>query len=187
LIAHNGAAGLSPCSTLLAEPCCPPCALSDTFGFRQTNRLITVSLEAQDAKNLNRPGMERLFSLVNEGKVQTVIIAKLDRLTRSVKDLAELLERFQWRGVSLCFSGRVARYWIGGWSARDQYNDGGEPVGTGGDCGTRSRTATPWGISPMGTGSARTVSTLSPIPRNKWFSRRSGSCELGGVRCAGLQ
>ena len=30
-----------------------------------------------------------------------MIIAKLDRLTRSVKDLAELLERFQRRGVSL--------------------------------------------------------------------------------------
>jgi site-specific DNA recombinase len=55
----------------------------------------------ESAKNLNRPGMERLLSLVNEGKVQTVIIAKLDRLTRSVKDLAELLERFQRRGVSL--------------------------------------------------------------------------------------
>src|ERR1700736_5132785 len=55
----------------------------------------------ESAKNLNRPGMERLLSLVDAGKVQTVIIAKLDRLTRSVKDLAELLERFQKRGVSL--------------------------------------------------------------------------------------
>ncbi len=55
----------------------------------------------ESAKNLNRPGMERLLALVNGGKVQTVIIAKLDRLTRSVKDLAELLERFQRRGVSL--------------------------------------------------------------------------------------
>ena len=55
----------------------------------------------ESAKNLNRPGMERLLSLVNDGKIQTVIIAKLDRLTRSVKDLAELLERFQKRGVSL--------------------------------------------------------------------------------------
>src|SRR5216683_4228247 len=55
----------------------------------------------ESAKNLNRPGMERLLALVDEGKVQTVIIAKLDRLTRSVKDLAELLERFQRRGVSL--------------------------------------------------------------------------------------
>jgi site-specific DNA recombinase len=44
--------------------------------------------------------MERLLTLVDERKVDTVIIAKLDRLTRSVKDLAELLERFQRRGVS---------------------------------------------------------------------------------------
>lgn len=33
--------------------------------------------------------------------MDVVIIAKLDRLTRSVKDLAELLERFNRRGVSL--------------------------------------------------------------------------------------
>ena len=45
--------------------------------------------------------MERLLALVEERKVDSVIIAKLDRLTRSVKDLAELLERFQKRGGSL--------------------------------------------------------------------------------------
>src|SRR2546426_469120 len=55
----------------------------------------------ESAKDLKRPGMERLLALVDERKVQTVIIAKLDRLTRSVKDLAELLERFQRSGVSL--------------------------------------------------------------------------------------
>jgi site-specific DNA recombinase len=55
----------------------------------------------ESAKDLKRPGMDRLFALVDERKVDTVIIAKLDRLTRSVKDLAELLERFQRRGVSL--------------------------------------------------------------------------------------
>src|SRR5438445_5760648 len=55
----------------------------------------------ESAKDLKRPGMERLLALVEDRKVQTVIIAKLDRLTRSVKDLAELLERFQRRGVSL--------------------------------------------------------------------------------------
>src|SRR5437773_5997342 len=55
----------------------------------------------ESAKNLDRPGMEKLLALVEERKVDTVIIAKLDRLTRSVKDLAELLERFQRRGVSL--------------------------------------------------------------------------------------
>lgn len=45
--------------------------------------------------------MARLLSLVDSGAAQTVIIAKLDRLTRSVKDLAELLERFNRRSVSL--------------------------------------------------------------------------------------
>lgn len=55
----------------------------------------------ESAKSLNRPGMVRLLALVDSRAVDTVIIAKLDRLTRSVKDLAELLERFTRRGVAL--------------------------------------------------------------------------------------
>lgn len=55
----------------------------------------------ESGKSLNRPGMARLLSLVDAGAVGAVIVAKLDRLTRSVKDLADLLERFQRRGVSL--------------------------------------------------------------------------------------
>src|SRR6476620_9068823 len=49
----------------------------------------------ESAKSLNRPGMARLLALVDAGAVQTVIIAKLDRLTRSVVDLAELLKRLE--------------------------------------------------------------------------------------------
>jgi DNA invertase Pin-like site-specific DNA recombinase len=55
----------------------------------------------ESAKSLNRPGMARLLAMVDAGEVQTVIIAKLDRLTRSVKDLCTLLERFERRGVAL--------------------------------------------------------------------------------------
>ena len=55
----------------------------------------------ESAKSLQRPGMERLLALVDGKKVDTVIIAKLDRLTRSVKDLCILLERFERRGVAL--------------------------------------------------------------------------------------
>jgi DNA invertase Pin-like site-specific DNA recombinase len=55
----------------------------------------------ESAKSLNRPGMARLLALVDSGAVDAVIIAKLDRLTRSVADLAELLKRFERRGVSL--------------------------------------------------------------------------------------
>ena len=55
----------------------------------------------ESAKSLNRPGMAKLLAMVDAGEIRTVIVAKLDRLTRSVKDLCELLERFERRGVSL--------------------------------------------------------------------------------------
>jgi site-specific DNA recombinase len=55
----------------------------------------------ESAKNLNRPGLQRLLALVDSGKVEAVIVAKLDRLTRSVKDLCSLLELFEKRGVAL--------------------------------------------------------------------------------------
>lgn len=64
--------------------------------------LVDVLIDAgESARSLNRPGMSRLLALVDEGAVDTIIIAKLDRLTRSVVDLAELLKRFERRGVWL--------------------------------------------------------------------------------------
>lgn len=53
------------------------------------------------AKSLDRPGMVRLLELVDGRHVDAVIVTKLDRLTRSVRDLGELLERFQRRNVRL--------------------------------------------------------------------------------------
>ena len=53
------------------------------------------------AQNLNRPGLQRLLALVDSGKVKAVIVAKLDRLTRSVKDLCSVLELFEKGGVAL--------------------------------------------------------------------------------------
>jgi site-specific DNA recombinase len=55
----------------------------------------------ESAKDLNRPGVQRLLSLVNGGKIDAVIVAKLDRLTRSVKDLCGLLELFEKRKVAM--------------------------------------------------------------------------------------
>jgi len=67
----------------------------------QGAEVLEVIQDAESAKSLERPGMARLLALVDAGKVQVVIIAKLDRLTRSVRDLGELLERFHKKGVSL--------------------------------------------------------------------------------------
>ncbi len=55
----------------------------------------------ESAKSLHRPAMEHLLDLVDAGAIDVVICYKLDRLTRSVRDLGDLLERFEKQGVSL--------------------------------------------------------------------------------------
>ena len=68
----------------------------------QSAELLDVIVDGgESAKSLNRPGLQRLLALINTGKVQAVIVAKLDRLTRSVKDLCGLLELFEKRKVAL--------------------------------------------------------------------------------------
>lgn len=55
----------------------------------------------ESAKDLNRPGVRKLLALADAGKVDAVVVAKLDRLTRSVKDPCGLLELFEKRRVAL--------------------------------------------------------------------------------------
>src|SRR5271167_1172678 len=68
---------------------------------RSAELLDVIVDGGESAKSLNRPGLQRLLTLINAGEVQTVIVAKLDRLTRSVKDLCGLLELFEKRKVAL--------------------------------------------------------------------------------------
>lgn len=60
-----------------------------------------VADDGETGKNVNRPGLQRVLELVRQGEVEVVIVAKLDRLTRSVKELAGLLELFEKQKVSL--------------------------------------------------------------------------------------
>jgi DNA invertase Pin-like site-specific DNA recombinase len=50
---------------------------------------------------MNRPGLSRLLAAVERREVSAVIVAKLDRLTRSVGDLCQLLQKFERYGVAL--------------------------------------------------------------------------------------
>ena len=52
-------------------------------------------------KSLKRPGMARVLKAVEDGEVEVVVVAKLDRATRSVRDLGELLERLNRSKVAL--------------------------------------------------------------------------------------
>jgi DNA invertase Pin-like site-specific DNA recombinase len=57
--------------------------------------------EGASAKHLKRPGLEALLSLVRTQQIEAVMVYKLDRLTRSVKDLSTLVELFEKHGVAL--------------------------------------------------------------------------------------
>ncbi len=46
------------------------------------------------AKSLDRPGLRRALGCLEIGEAQGIVVAKLDRLTRSVRDLAELLDGY---------------------------------------------------------------------------------------------
>lgn len=46
----------------------------------------------ESAKDLHRPAMTDLLNRIASGQIDCVIVPKLDRLTRSIKDLSELIE-----------------------------------------------------------------------------------------------
>lgn len=57
--------------------------------------LVAVEVDAGvSAKTLRRPGLQRALDALEAGRAEGLLVAKLDRLTRSVRDLGELVERY---------------------------------------------------------------------------------------------
>jgi len=50
--------------------------------------------------NMERPALQRLLADIKAGKVHTVVVYKIDRLTRSLMDFAKLVEIFDQYGVT---------------------------------------------------------------------------------------
>ena len=67
------------------------------------DELVGIIVDEESAKpgSLKREGVQRVLAMVKAGEVDAVIVCKLDRLTRSIRDLAELLETFEKHNVSL--------------------------------------------------------------------------------------
>jgi len=64
--------------------------------------LVNVISDAgYSAKSLNRPGMVEILKMVKAKLIDAVVILKLDRLTRSVKDLGTLIEVIEKNGIAL--------------------------------------------------------------------------------------
>jgi DNA invertase Pin-like site-specific DNA recombinase len=55
---------------------------------------------AYSGGNLDRPALKRLLADIETGKVDVVVVYKIDRLTRSLADFAKLVEAFDTRSIS---------------------------------------------------------------------------------------
>jgi DNA invertase Pin-like site-specific DNA recombinase len=56
--------------------------------------VAVISDEGISAKNLRRPGLRQVLQMLDDGEADGVIVTKLDRMTRSVRDLAELIDGY---------------------------------------------------------------------------------------------
>ena len=50
---------------------------------------------------MERPALQRLLADIAAGKIDVVVVYKVDRLTRSLADFAKIVEVFDAHGVSL--------------------------------------------------------------------------------------
>ena len=50
--------------------------------------------------NLDRPALRRMLADIDAGKIDTVVVYKVDRLTRALTDFAKIVDRFDAKGAS---------------------------------------------------------------------------------------
>ncbi len=58
--------------------------------------------------NMERPGLKRLLDEIAAKRVDTVVVYKVDRLTRSLADFAKIVEQFDKQGISFVWVLRLA-------------------------------------------------------------------------------
>ncbi len=67
--------------------------------------LLEVIVDAgASAKTLDRPGLRRALGMLRKGEAEALLVAKLDRLTRSVRNLGELVEGYFAHGKAALLS-----------------------------------------------------------------------------------
>jgi site-specific DNA recombinase len=65
------------------------------YAFATELELVDILEDAGlSAKSLDRPALQRALAMLDAGGADGLLIAKLDRLTRSVRDLGDLVERY---------------------------------------------------------------------------------------------
>ena len=59
---------------------------------------------------LERPALQRLLADVEAGRIDIIVVYKVDRLTRSLLDFAKLVEAFDAAGRQLCLGHPVVQH-----------------------------------------------------------------------------
>jgi DNA invertase Pin-like site-specific DNA recombinase len=68
-------------------------------------QIVEVVVDAgASAKTLDRPGLARALDMLRTGKADALLVVKLDRLTRSVRDLGSLIDTYFAPGKSALMS-----------------------------------------------------------------------------------
>lgn len=74
----------------------------EAYALATDLELVAVMEDAgKSAKNMSRPGLLDALAMIRKGEASALVILKLDRLTRSVKDLGTLVETFEKTGAAL--------------------------------------------------------------------------------------
>lgn len=70
-------------------------AKAEAYAALYDLELVEVVVDAgESAKSLDRPGLQRALSMLTDGLADALLVVKLDRLTRSVRDLGLLVEQY---------------------------------------------------------------------------------------------
>lgn len=65
-------------------------------------KLVDIFTDLASGKSTkNRPGLERALEMLGTGRSDVLLVSKLDRLSRSLQDFAELMERSRREGWAL--------------------------------------------------------------------------------------
>ena len=63
--------------------------------------LVAIHEDAQSGRSLDTPGLAAVLAAVEAGEAAGLVVSKLDRLSRSLRDFADLMARAQSRGWNL--------------------------------------------------------------------------------------
>jgi len=66
----------------------------EAFADVRGRELVAFETDTLSAKSLERPGLRRALAMLLAGKADVLVVTKLDRLTRSVRDGEDLLDAY---------------------------------------------------------------------------------------------